>query len=268
MLTATRHGDVTQLEFSTRTSRALGMRASAYVVDGVLVDCGFPAVGRDLARWLDAHPVRGAILTHHHEDHAGNVELLAARGVPLAMPGETLPRVRAPKPIALYRRACWGSAPPLRSAVRPFAHPGLALLPARGHSPDHHVVWDPGRRLLFGGDLFIAVKVRVAHPGEDIRAQRDALRTAIALGPLALFDAHRGPLDDPIGLLSAKADWLDEMIGRIEALHARGWGARAITRRVLGPEPPLSWASGREYAHINFVRGVLATAAPPARPGI
>lgn len=237
----------------------MGYSVSAFVTRNVLIDTGFPRVAGALRRWLDATRPAGAILTHAHEDHAGNAELLARRGVPIRCAPETLEALRDPRPIGWYRRVCWGSATPLRSEVSPFENEALHLLPARGHSPDHHIVWDPERETVFGGDLFIGVKVRIAHPGEDIRGQLPALRSVIALEPRRYFDAHRGLLEDPVDQLRAKAAWMEDMIGEIERRAAAGWDERAIRDAVLGPEDRTGWASRGDYARINFVRGVLGS---------
>ena len=169
----------------------MGYEVSAYFSRGVLIDAGFPRVLGDLAAWFSAASPEGAIMTHAHEDHAGNVEWLAGR-VPIQLAPDTAQMVRAPKRIGWYRRVCWGTATPLRTSPKPYANHALELLPARGHSPDHHVVWDAERETIFGGDLFVGVKVRIAHPGEDVRGHARALRAVIALAPKRFFDAHRG----------------------------------------------------------------------------
>ena len=113
----------------------MSFSVSVYAVRGIIIDTAFPDVRRDLSAWIDANKPQGAIVTHYHEDHAGNVELLATRGVPMWIAPATLAKVRAPEPILAYRRWCWGSQPPLKSAVIPFAHPSLELI----HTPDERI---------------------------------------------------------------------------------------------------------------------------------
>lgn len=259
MLRAIPHGDVVQLELSSVMSRFFRYGVNVYATRGVLIDCGFPAVGAELERWLDANPTTGAILTHAHEDHAGNVERLARRGLPIQMAPESESDARAPEPIGLYRRLCWGAYTPLRTALTPFADPAFELMPARGHSRDHHVVWDAERETLFCGDLFIGIKVRVAHQNEDIRGQVPVLRSMAALRPRRVFDGHRGALADPVAELTAKADWMEEMIGAIEHRASEGWSERAIRNDVLGREDSTGVASFGDYSRLNFVRQVLRT---------
>lgn len=250
-------GPVTRIRMSSARSRLVGYEVSAYVVDGVLVDTGFPGIRRELARWLDEHPVRGAIVTHQHEDHAGNVHLLAERGVPLAIPRETLHVLRAAPRIALYRAAVWQRLPPFRDAFVPFEDDAIRLESFPGHSPDHHGVWDAERGFLFGGDLFLGVRVRVAHAEEDPRALLASLRRAVALGPARFFDGHRGEVRDPVRALGAKAEWLAETIGTIERRAAQGWSPSAIQRAVLGREEWIGVVSVGEYSRRNLVRTVL-----------
>jgi glyoxylase-like metal-dependent hydrolase (beta-lactamase superfamily II) len=251
------HDDVTQLELSSPMSRLFRYGVSVYVVRGVMIDTGFPAIGSQLEHWLDAHPIDGAIVTHAHEDHAGNVARLARRGLPIQMAAESDAAARHPGHIGLYRRVCWGAYGALTASLEPFSHPALTLTPAAGHSADHHVVWDEERETLFCGDLFIGVKVRIAHRDEDLRAQVRVLREAAARRPRRVFDGHRGALADPVGELLAKADWIDETVHAIESRARDGWSDRAIRNDVLGREDGTGIASFGDYSRLNFVRSVV-----------
>jgi glyoxylase-like metal-dependent hydrolase (beta-lactamase superfamily II) len=259
MLEHSRHDDVTRIECSTPVSRAFGYRVSVFVVRGVLVDTGFPLVGDALVAAVAPMPLRGALVTHYHEDHAGNVARLARTGIPVGMARATLERIRAPKPIGLYRRVCWGTAAALPRDPEPFEDPTLRLIPAPGHTEDHHVVWDLERETMFGGDLFIGVKVRIGHPNEDLRLQSRTLRAMAALRPRRFFDAHRGLLPDAVGLLTAKADWIDGVTGRVEALVRQGWPDATIATEVLGRGDLTGWFSRGDYAKVNLVRSIRAT---------
>lgn len=248
-----------RLRCYTRRSRALGYEVSVFLVRGTLIDTAFPHVGGAVARWIGARRPAGAIVTHGHEDHAGNVEHLARLGIPLWLAEATRRRVSAPPPLRLYRRVTWGSPLPLRSPASSFEPDRLTPIATPGHSLDHHVVWDAVTGTVYSGDLFLGVKVRVAHTGENPRLQVASLRAVLQLGPARLFDAHRGPVPDPRGALGSKIAWMEETIGAIDALIARGWGDRAIRDEVLGREPLVGLASGGEYSHLGMVRAVRRT---------
>jgi glyoxylase-like metal-dependent hydrolase (beta-lactamase superfamily II) len=251
------HDDVQRLVLSTRRSRLIQMSVSAYLVRNVLVDSGFAAIGGLLDARLAGESLRGALITHRHEDHAGNAERLARRGLPLGMSSETAEALRAPRPIALYRRYTWGSPPPLATSVPSFEDAELQLIAAPGHSSDHHVVWDAREGTLFSGDLFLGVKVPIAHATERPRELVRSLRMAISLGPARMFDAHRGLVERPVSALEAKVAWLEDVIGRVEDLAKRGWRHAAIQRGLLGREGVPGIFSAGEYSKRNLVRAIL-----------
>jgi endoribonuclease LACTB2 len=258
MLRIERYGDVTRVHMTSWRGRLVGYDVSAYLAQDVLIDTGFPHVADDFSRFLDVSRIRGVIVTHWHEDHAGNAALAAARGLPLAISSQTLAQLggSAAASIRFYRRFVWGIAPPVESAVVPLEDDRLRVIHTPGHTSDHHVVWDEERATLFSGDLFLGVKVRATFPDEHPRQLVESLRRAAALRPERMFDAHRGAVREPTNALLLKADWLDEIITRIEAKIDAGWGDRAIRRHVLGRENAVGVISGGEYSKLTMVRAV------------
>jgi ribonuclease/clavin/mitogillin len=253
---------VTRIRMGSWQGRVAGYEVSAYLVNGVLVDTGFPRVGTPFTTALDALRPRGAVVTHWHEDHAGNVPALVARGLPLYLHPTCEAILRERPPIGLYRHVVWGQAPRLTTPVGAFDPAPLEVLPLPGHTEDHLVVWDAERRILASGDLFLGVKVRIAHRSESPRRLLQSLRAAAALEPRLLLDAHRGPLPDATARLRAKIAWLDDTIGAIVERADRGDPPRAIARRVLGREPMVGFVSAGEYSKRALVEAVLRE--PPA----
>src|SRR5471032_1244829 len=104
--------DVTRFSMTTWRGRAVGYDVSAYLVRGVLIDTGFCGVQDELLDVVRASKPRGAIVTHWHEDHAGNVPALAGLGVPMRMHERCEGTLRARPSIRAYRRIVWGQTPP------------------------------------------------------------------------------------------------------------------------------------------------------------
>jgi glyoxylase-like metal-dependent hydrolase (beta-lactamase superfamily II) len=267
MLSIERYGDVTRVRMTSWRGQLVGYDASAYLIRDVLVDTGFPRVAADFSRFLDANPIRGVIVTHWHEDHAGNAALAVARGLPIVISPLSLAQLggSAAASIRFYRRFVWGIAPPVRSTVLALEHDALRVMHTPGHTSDHHVVWDEERATLFSGDLFLGVKVRATFPDEDPRQLAGTLRRVAALRPERMFDAHRGAVPEPTKALLAKADWLEEVITRIDAKIDAGWSDRAIRRHVLGRENAVGLISGGEYSRRTMVQTVRRTHASGLR---
>lgn len=264
MLEIEQHGDVQRLHFSTWRSRAAGYSVSAYVTRNTVIDGAFDDVADEFVAWIRANKPGGVIITHAHDDHGGNAERLAREGIAMQMQPDTAKFLATPQRRGPHRHWAWGGMPVLKSSWKSFESPGLEIIPARGHSPDHYVVWDAERETLFAADLFLGVKVRVAHPvhREDIRMQVSSIRKILDLKPKRIFDAHKGLLKDGIGLLTAKANWIEEMCARIDALINKGWDDHAITLDVFGREPLFTYVTLGDWSLRNFVRSVRATHSP------
>jgi glyoxylase-like metal-dependent hydrolase (beta-lactamase superfamily II) len=246
----------------------MGYSVFVFRVRSQLIDTGFPGARDDVARLITEARPRGVIVTHQHEDHAGNVDLFAQRGVPVAIAPTTEQALRAGEPhIGLYRRLCWGTPTALRDRLERYEPEGLQMIHTPGHSPDHHIVWDAERATLFSADLFLGMRVRVARPMEDPRALARSVRLAVALEPRAVYDSHRGLVPNGRDALRRKADWLNATIDAVDARLRQGWSDRAIARDVLGRESVLAVISGGDLSQLNFVRALRATAATAAGAG-
>jgi len=266
MIEVIAHGDVTRVRMWTRRSTAVGYDVSAYLTRGVLVDTGFRHVGRDLERVLRELAPRGVIVTHWHEDHAGNAPRLAMSGTPMWLDAFTEQKLRERQQVKLYRHVVWGRPAALRGPVISLDPAPLRLVATPGHSADHHIVFDPETATIFSGDLFLGVKVRVMGASENPYAILESLDTAIALAPMRMFDAHRGLVENPIAALSAKRAWMQDTIGEVERLLDTGASEREIVNRVLGGEERTAMVSQGEYARRNFVRIVAKHRSPDSSP--
>ena len=259
---------VLRLALSSWRGRAVGYEVSAYLLGGVLVDSGFPGERRALVDAVRALAPRGAVITHWHEDHSGNAPTLARLGVPLLMHAECEATLRMRPHIGAYRRFVWGRTERLSGRLAAFDAAPLAVVATPGHTTDHLVVWDAERRIVASGDLFLGVKVRVAHRHESPLGLVRSLRTVAALEPRILLDAHRGVVENATAMLRAKIAWLEDTMGAVHALAASGWSAREICRRVLGREPMVGLASLGEYSKASLVGAILREGMGDSLPGI
>jgi len=237
--------------------------ASAFLIDGLLVDCGPPAVERELMQWAARASIEQLFVTHHHEDHAGNAAALArvlgerARTTPA-----TVPLVAAPAPIHLYRRVIWGSPTPATlmpvEGTLATAHHRFAILPTPGHSFDHACLHEPERAWVFTGDLYIHERVRYLRADEDLVALARSLRRVAALSPRLLACAHAGFVAEPVRAIERKLGFWRELAIRAQRLAKEGLSAAAVSRRVLGREGLLTYVTAGHFSKVNLARALLA----------
>lgn len=264
MMRFERAGELTSVWLSSWRSRAIGYGVHVFLWRGVLIDTGFPTARREILRALEELKPHGVILTHGHEDHAGNVHAVAARNIPLWMSPLTPAVMSANVDMAAYRRFTWGRMPSGESPGITFDPSPLALLHTPGHSADHHVVWDAERETLFAADLFLGTRVRVARPLEDPHALLRSLRQVAALRPREMWDAHRGRVPDPSSALTAKADWLEALIDRVMARVRAGEEDARIAQRELGRPAVVDRITFGDLSRMNLVRAIRRTATSAA----
>ncbi len=249
-------GDVTRWRMSSVAGRAARISVSAYVYRGVMIDTGFHHARRALADAMSSTAIRGVVVTHWHEDHAGNVSLLVRRGLGMWLAPKTEAVLRARPTIQLYRRLIWGRPPALHGEVVPFSADEFECIHTPGHCEDHQVVWFPDTRTLFSGDLWLGVRSRVFHLSEDPYRIVETLRHVAALQPSRMFDAHRGLVTDPAAALSARADWLSRTVDDIARQIAAGRSDGEILRTELGGEEMAAFVSRGEYSRRNLIAAI------------
>lgn len=249
------HGDVTRVRLWNAPSRAVGMDVSVYLVRGILVDSAFPNAAEEFDALLEQLKPRGLMLTHWHEDHAGNAALAVSRGIPVWLDPATEEMLEKRPGLRPYRRLTWGRPPEWMAPSERFV-PELEPLHTPGHSHDHQVLWDASTGTLFGGDLWLGVRAKMMHEREDPYVLVSSLERAAALNPERLFDAHRGPVNSPVKALDAKRAFWEELLGAIEARLRAGDSVRSILRRVMGGEEMTGYASLGEYSRRSVVMAV------------
>ena len=240
-------------------------------VGDTLVDTGPRNQWRAVRRYVVEKRPRRVVVTHHHEDHAGNLAPLMAGSA-----GETPPELLAPEgslellaegfPVPWYRRLIWGRPGRARAARLPAKvelPDGSALEPVLlpGHAPDMTCFLERRRRILFGADLYVARRQRYLRSDESLSGILASLRRALELDFDVLLCAHAGVVERGKERLRGRLSYLEELCGRAAALADEGLELAEISRRLLGPEDNIGRMSRMEFSKRNLVAGCLDAAA-------
>lgn len=239
---------------------------AAYYVDGLLVDTGFNRVAQDFYNALRARNPEQIVNTHHHEDHVGANYLfeekmkLHAQAHARALPLIAHPPVRL-KP---YRNQTWGvpraaHAEPIAAEIATSKYK-FQVLHLPGHSEDHIGLYEPQQGWLFGGDLFLSVKVRVLRFDEDVQAAIASLRKVVSLPLSRLFCGSGRVLENPNEVLRLKLSFYEELQQRARELHAQGAPLTMIRDRLLGKEGTFRLITQNEFSKLRLIEGLLGIA--------
>lgn len=256
-----------------RVARSLFGRSAyftaAYWVDGLLIDTGCAHTARQLLAAVKSWRVDQVFNTHSHEDHIGaNADVQKTFGCPILAHASALPVLDNPRlqPLQPYRRLFWGwpkpsQGQPVDSEVR-TDHLCFQVIPTPGHSPDHLCLFEPERGWLFSGDAYIGGRDRALREGYDIYQIIQSLKKLAALPAKTIFSGSGSVRGEGVQVLLDKVAYLEELGGRIEALHSQGASPRRIRRQLLGSEMPISYITLGHFSGTRLVQSYLSHQAP------
>ena len=261
-----RHGDIEGL----RVGRFGGKIMSTCIlwrIGDTLVDTGPRNQWRTVRRFVAERPPRRVIVTHHHEDHAGNLAPLARAAVPeMLAPEGSLELLAGGFPVPWYRRLIWGRPERARAAPLPAAvelPDGGVLEPVLlpGHAPDMTCFLDRRRGVLFGADLYVARRQRYLRSDESLSGIMASLGRALELDFDVLLCAHAGVVEQGKERLRGRLSYFEELCQRAASLAGEGLELPEISLRLLGPEDHIGRMSRMEFCKRNLVASCLEAAA-------
>jgi len=263
MLQENQFDRVTQFKMSRTVLGRDLYYVATYFVDGLLIDTGFERMAQTFFNTLKPRGVEQIVNTHHHEDHVGANYLFEERmklhafAHPLGIPLIAHPPAR----LKAYRNQIWGVPRPARAA--PIAEKiqtpkyKFQVLPLPGHSEDHIGLYEPQQGWLFGGDLFLSVKVRVLRCDEDVQAAIASLRKVASLPMSRLFCGSGRVLENPNEALRLKLQFYEELQAQARELQSQGWPPAKIRDHLLGREGAFRVLTQNEFSKLYLIQGLL-----------
>lgn len=263
MLKRTSHPNgITQISLAaTWWGRPL-MFCHAYLADGLLIDCGHPLGAREFAAWLKTAPVEQAVLTHYHEDHAGNIPVLNSRGIVPFAHHAALDWLHNPPRLLLYERVLWGQSQPGKAApvgdhILTSRHCFRVIL-TPGHTQDHLVLLEEREGWLFAGDLYLGERLYYLRGEERVGQMIASLATVLAADFDLVFCAHRGLVREGKRRLAKKRDFLVENRELARDLFQQGKSENEIARRLFGREGWMTCVTAGDLSKNKLVRSLLS----------
>lgn len=257
--------------------------AVCYLIDGsLLVDTGFPWARRRLKKTLIElgadRTITTVVNTHYHEDHTGNNDLISELcNARILAHSNAITEIRFPVELPWYRSFLFGNSQitdvvPVGPVVE-TEHLRFEVMETPGHCPGHICLFEPTRKWLFSGDLYVAAdldsQLRDADGPEWIRS----LEAMLQLKPEWMFDAHGSIFcgaDAVEQHLQRKLDFLNAIRDRVTSFATQGQTIQQLTRKVFNHRDLVDWLSfgdgwlslitGSDFSRGNIVKSFLRSA--------
>lgn len=240
------------------------MFSHCYFVDGLLIDTGHHRARNAVQKIAKSLPIEQIYVTHHHEDHTGNLALLQKQfNCPTYSSEQCATLMKNPPVLTFAQWMVWGSRrayPVLQPKQHVIQTPQFTfeIIPIPGHAQDMVALYERERQWLFSADLYIHAYISYFTADEKIVEQIQSIRSILELDFKALFCGHSPQLKDAKNRLSDKLLFLEDFYEKAKHLHQKGYTEKEIFKQMNLKE---NWyvkvLSGGYLSKMNMVRSVL-----------
>ncbi|MGI9283447.1 MAG: MBL fold metallo-hydrolase [Endozoicomonas sp.] len=243
----------------------LGVNTSfiVYRLGETVIDTGPSNQWRFVKPFIAEKPLEQLLITHHHEDHAGNIGRISQMtGVTPLAPELSLEKLRKGYSTPLMQKLVWGSpgkaeAKPLPGEISLGSGERIEAIFAPGHAKDMTCYLLPERGWLFSADLYIANHLKMLRADEDISTLLKSTLQVLDYDFELICCPHRGLVKEGKKKLREKYDYIINLAGEVQALNQKGASVIEITDQLLGKESVISLISGYNFSKRNLVKSCL-----------
>lgn len=235
-----------------------------YFVDGLLIDTGQSRMSDAILNAVKGLPVKQILITHHHEDHSGNIQRLRDHfQCPVYASPDCCEIMKAPPPISFAQWMVWGSRPgnhhlsPIKNSLKTQRY-SFQLIHIPGHAEDMVALYEPNEGWLFSADVYINSYIGYFMKSESMATQIKSLRHLLTLDFDVLFCSHNPQLTEGKEKLKKKLDFLEGFYRDVAELYRQGLSASEIFKSLkLKENWPIRVLSHGNLTKLNMVLSVI-----------
>ena len=240
------------------------MYSHVYFVDGLLIDTGHSRKRRQVFETTKKLPVDQMFVTHHHEDHTGNILAIQKQfGCDVFASEHCCELMKDPPKLSLAQKLFWGDRPAypnlisISDTIETKNH-RFKIIPIKGHAEDMVALYEAERKWLFSADLYVTSRTGYFLKNESMLAQIESMRKILALEFDAMFCSHNPKLENAKQNLQEKLDNFEEFFDNVSRLHHKGHSSKEIFKMLdLKEQKLIKWLSFGQLSRLNMVESVI-----------
>jgi len=235
-----------------------------YFIDGLLIDAGQRKMSKEILATTSKLPIEQMFITHHHEDHTGNIGAIQAQhGCQVSAPPLTCQLMNDPPALSLAQKLVYGTRPPffnlhpVEERLETQNH-SFELIPIPGHAVDMVALYERSKGWLFSADLYINHFIGYFLKGEQMGQQIESIRKILELDFEFLLCSHNPQLKNGKGKLKKKKYFLEDFYYKVESHYEKGKSAKIIFDELnLKEDNLLKFISGGMLSKLNMVEAAV-----------
>ena len=240
------------------------MYVHSFLWDGILIDTGQSRVKNEISEALQSESIDKIILTHHHEDHSGNVEAIKKlKNIDAYGSSLCTQYMLKPKWLEPARWMTWGQHS--AADIIPFSeeyietdHYKIDIIATPGHAADQVSLYNAEKGWLFSGDIFIHDYIKVFMRDEMIDLQIASIQKLLNFDFDVLLCNHQPILSGGKKRLYNKLQFLLDFYGKIEHLHHKGLSESGIIHNLgIKESGSVFWLSFGQLSQKNMIRSTI-----------
>lgn len=258
------HEDVRVFKFGSWPFGKPRLFSHIFFVDGLLIDTGHSKMREAVRSAVASLPIDQLFITHHHEDHTGNLSVLHPS---LSCPAYASPKcielMKMPPPISFAQWLTWGSRPAYTGLEETMdrlstPHHTFEVFPIPGHAVDMLALYEREKGWLFSADLWVSERIRYFMRAESMHEQIQSIKRMLKLDFEVLFCSHNPQLSEGKQKLAKKLQFLEDFYGKAATLYQAGYSAAGILQGMgLKEKWSIRLMSTGELSTINMVKAVI-----------
>lgn len=235
-----------------------------YYIDRMLIDTGHSRMSTDIIEKVKHLDVNQIVITHHHEDHSGNIASLQAFfDAPVYGSELCCEMMKNPPSISLSQKMSWGDRPgyqsiiPLGEIISTNKYK-FQIIDIPGHARDMIALYEPDQKWLFSSDLYVNSYIGYFLKAESMSQQIASIKKVLKLDFDVLLCGHNPQLKGGKVKLEKKLNFLQKFESDVLSAYQKGKDANEIFKFLSLKEFwKVRLISNGALSKLNMVKAVI-----------